>query len=164
MADSINKADAILSARKPGITASSLRSGVEGSIRSMYSSIKGSGKYLPGKGDEVKTAFTLACFLIIAVEFGERFCFYTTKLVYGPYTTQQLDFSSSEYALFNNFNDFWNYGTPLIGAYIADAFIGRFKTICFAAPIYVCGLLLLVLSATPMAYGDFPYYPRSLSV
>lgn len=161
MTDSIGRADAILSARKPGITASSLRSGVEGSIRSMYSSVKESGKYLPGKGDEVATAFTLACFLIIAVEFGERFCFYTTKLVYGPYTTQQLDFSSSEYALFNNFNDFWNYGTPLIGAYVADGFLGRFKTICFSTPIYVTGMVLLIISATPMVYGDFPYYPRS---
>ena len=58
--------------------------------------------------------------------------------------------------LFGNFNDFWNYGTPLIGAYIADAFLGRFMTITCAAPIYIAGLFLLVLSCTPLAFGDFP--------
>ena len=72
-----------------------------------------------------------------------------------------LNMTSSEYAIFLNFNDFFNYGTGIIGAYIADAFLGRFKTICASAPIYVAGLVLLTVSATPLGYGDWPYYPDS---
>ena len=165
MTDSIIRADAILSARRPGVTASSLRAGTEQSLRSVYSLGHSAIASLPGSlhsiTEEAVTPFTLACFLIIIVEFGERFNYYTTKILYGSYCTQMLNMTSSEYAIFLNFNDFFNYGTGIIGAYIADAFLGRFKTICASAPIYVAGLVLLTVSATPLGYGDWPYYPDS---
>lgn len=100
MTDSILRADAMLSARLPGVTASSLRSGVEGSVRSAYDlgrsalhSVKSS---IPEDAAEKATPFTVACFLIIAVEFGERFVYYTTKLIYGSYTQDMLNMSSKE--------------------------------------------------------------------
>mmetsp|Transcript_10610 Transcript_10610/g.36677 ORF Transcript_10610/g.36677 Transcript_10610/m.36677 type:complete len:669 (-) Transcript_10610:64-2070(-) len=165
MTDSIIRADAVLSARRPGVTASSLRAGTEQSLRSVYSLGHSAIASLPGSlhsiTEDAVTPFTLACFLVIIVEFGERFNYYTTKILYGSYCTQMLNMTSSEYNIFLNFNDFFNYGTGIIGAYIADAFLGRFKTICASAPIYVAGLVLLTVSATPLGYGDWPYYPDS---
>ena len=92
MTDSIIRADAILSARRPGVTASSLRAGTEQSLRSVYSLGHSAIASLPGSlhsiTEEAVTPFTLACFLIIIVEFGERFNYYTTKILYGSYCTQ----------------------------------------------------------------------------
>lgn len=166
MTDSIIRADAMLSARLPGVTATSLRTGTVASIQSVYESVKvfdssavGAIAY-SGRDGQIGS-FSLACLLIIAVEFGERFVYYVAKNMYGTYTMQMLNMSNSDYALFGNFNDFWNYGTPLLGAYVADAFLGRFKTICLSAPIYICGLILLTVSASPLGFGDFPFYPDS---
>ncbi|QDZ24170.1 PTR2 family proton/oligopeptide symporter [Chloropicon primus] len=157
MTDSIIRADAMLSARRPGVTASSLRTGLESSLRSVYSMGHSALASVAEFPDEELTPFTLACFLVIAVELGERATYYTTKLLYPSFATQMLGMSSSELNILMNFNDFWNYGNPLLGAYLADAFLGRFKAICLGAPIYVLGLSLLVLSSTPLAFGDFPY-------
>ena len=41
------------------------------------------------------------------------------------------------------------YVTPLIGAYIADAHWGRFKTICWAIFISLIGHIILIVSAVP---------------
>ena len=166
MTDSNIRADAILSARRPGVTASSLRAGTEQSLRSVYSLGHSAIASLPGSlhsiTEEAVTPFTLACFLVIIVEFGERFNYYTTKILYGSYCTQMLNMTSSEYAIFLNFNDFFNYGTGIIGAYIADAFLGRFKTICASAPLYIAGHVSLLLSPPLSLYSDLALL-RSLS-
>lgn len=47
------------------------------------------------------------------------------------------------------FNSFWAYVTPLFGAWIADTYLGRFKTICLAVFIAIIGHLLLTVSAAP---------------
>lgn len=41
------------------------------------------------------------------------------------------------------------YITPLFGAYIADAHLGRYNTICIAVAIVLVGHVLLVVSALP---------------
>lgn len=47
------------------------------------------------------------------------------------------------------FNSFWVYITPCIGAYFADAHLGRFKTICLAVFIATFGHVLLTGAAAP---------------
>ena len=92
--DSIGRADAMLSARRPGITASSLRSRVESSVRSAYdlgSGVLGSGvnslkSSIPDNVKEGAQRFTLACLFIVAVEFAERFVYYSGKNMFGTYT------------------------------------------------------------------------------
>lgn len=41
------------------------------------------------------------------------------------------------------------YVTPLLGAYIADTYWGRFKTICVAVVIALIGHVILIVSAVP---------------
>lgn len=41
------------------------------------------------------------------------------------------------------------YVTPLLGAYIADSYWGRFKTICVAVVIALVGHVVLIISAVP---------------
>lgn len=47
------------------------------------------------------------------------------------------------------FNQFWQYFMPLLGAWIADEYLGRFKTICFALAIDIIGHLVLISGALP---------------
>ena len=47
------------------------------------------------------------------------------------------------------FNNFWAYVTPLFGAYIADTYLGRFKTISWSIVICLVGHILLITSAIP---------------
>jgi POT family proton-dependent oligopeptide transporter len=39
--------------------------------------------------------------------------------------------------------------SPLLGAYIADVYLGRFQTICVAVVIVLIGHILLIFSAIP---------------
>ena len=47
------------------------------------------------------------------------------------------------------FNSFWNYFTPLFGAYFADTYLGRFNTICISVCIAIVGHVILIASAAP---------------
>ncbi|KAG6908190.1 hypothetical protein DXG01_005779 [Tephrocybe rancida] len=47
------------------------------------------------------------------------------------------------------FYQFWCYVTPLLGAYIADTYLGRFNTICIAVVIALVGHIILIVAAVP---------------
>jgi POT family proton-dependent oligopeptide transporter len=47
------------------------------------------------------------------------------------------------------FNQFWVYLLPLFGAYVADAHLGRYKTICIALGVAIFGHVILIISAIP---------------
>ncbi|KAF9004364.1 POT family-domain-containing protein [Cyathus striatus] len=44
---------------------------------------------------------------------------------------------------------FWCYITPFAGAYVADAHLGRFRTICIAVVVALIGHILLIVAAIP---------------
>lgn len=52
------------------------------------------------------------------------------------------------------FNQFWCYITPLLGAYIADVYIGRFNALCIGVGFAMVGHILLVISAIPSVLDD----------
>lgn len=47
------------------------------------------------------------------------------------------------------FNTFWVYVMPLFGAYVADTYWGRYKTIGWSVFVAVIGHILLIVSAVP---------------
>jgi proton-dependent oligopeptide transporter, POT family len=49
----------------------------------------------------------------------------------------------------HSFHQFWAYLTPLFGAYIADAHLGRYKTIHIAILVAIIGHVVLTASAAP---------------
>lgn len=50
-----------------------------------------------------------------------------------------------------NFFKFWAYFCVVIGAIVCDQWLGKFKTIVAATPLYVLGMIILVLTSTPFA-------------
>lgn len=47
----------------------------------------------------------------------------------------------------------WCYITPVLGAVVAEQYIGRVKTIIYSSSVYLCGLVTLFLSSLPTAYA-----------
>uniref|UniRef100_A0A7N2LCX3 Uncharacterized protein n=1 Tax=Quercus lobata TaxID=97700 RepID=A0A7N2LCX3_QUELO len=95
-----------------------------------------------------------AAIFIIFVELAERFAFYGLGANLITYLTNVLNQPISTAA--KNVNT-WagvSYLFPLFGAFVADSFLGRFKTILLASVIYFMGMVLLTLSVSviPLDY------------
>jgi len=108
-------------------------------------------------------------FTIGFVELVERMSYYGTVALYSNYirakrptpTGAALDPSSANaqpgalnmgkqvaFSL-TTFNSFWVYCCPLLGAWIADTYLGRYKTIVYSVFIAIVGHVILVASSAP---------------
>ncbi|XP_071686826.1 protein NRT1/ PTR FAMILY 5.10-like [Rutidosis leptorrhynchoides] len=87
-----------------------------------------------------------SAYFIIGVEVAERFAYYGASASLMIYLTKRLKQSTVTAA--ENVN-VWS-GTasllPLLGSFIADGFIGRYRMIIFASLLYVMALALLAFS------------------
>ncbi|KAI5435263.1 protein NRT1/ PTR FAMILY 8.1 [Lathyrus oleraceus] len=104
--------------------------------------------YLGNSANKRKTGTWRACPFILGNECCERLAFYgmSTNLVrYFKYQLHQHSATASK-----NAADWGGtcYITPLIGAFVADAYLGRFWTIFCFSILYVIGMTLLTLSAS----------------
>lgn len=88
---------------------------------------------------------------IIGNEAAERFCFYGLRAVLVVYMTQYLRNRAGELApMSENDANFWyhiflasNYFFPLMGAIVADAFWGKYRTVFWISLVYCAGCLVL---------------------
>ncbi|KAL2320611.1 hypothetical protein Fmac_029580 [Flemingia macrophylla] len=85
---------------------------------------------------------------ILANELCDRFAISGFHANMISYLTRQLNLPLVSASItLTNFNGSANF-TPLIGAFIADSFAGRFWTIIVASIIYELGLVVITISAT----------------
>ncbi|OCK89306.1 MFS peptide transporter-like protein Ptr2 [Cenococcum geophilum 1.58] len=126
--------------------------------------------------DELKTLRRVAdhipwrAYTIAFVELVERMSYYGTTQVFvnfiqqpnpGTATGKAVDPGAADAqpgALglgqqastgLTTFNQFWVYVIPLFGAYVADTYLGRYKTIVYSVIIAVVGHVILTASAAP---------------
>ncbi|GAA5862560.1 hypothetical protein JCM8547_002104 [Rhodosporidiobolus lusitaniae] len=114
-----------------------------------------------------------SAFLIGYIELAERFSYYGCTVVFTNFIQRALPLGSTTGALtaaakaagisqagaldmgqqastgLTTFNQFWVYTVPLFGAWIADTYLGRFKTIVIAVAIAFVGHVVLVAAAAP---------------
>jgi len=109
-------------------------------------------------------------YTIAFVELCERMSYYGATAVYSNFIAKKNPGTSGGQALnpkdenavpgalglgkqvsfsLTTFNAFWVYCTPLLGAYIADTYLGRFKTIVLSVIVAEIGHVILVASAAP---------------
>ncbi|KAM3300990.1 protein NRT1/ PTR FAMILY 8.1 isoform X1 [Capsicum chacoense] len=95
-----------------------------------------------------KTGTWKACPYILGNECCERLAYYGMSTNLVVYFKTQLDQHSATAAK-NQAN--WSgtcYVMPLLGAFLADSYLGRYWTIAIFSIIYVCGMALLTISAS----------------
>ncbi|KDP35100.1 hypothetical protein JCGZ_10942 [Jatropha curcas] len=93
---------------------------------------------------------------IIAAEVAERFAYYGIASNLITYLTGSLGQSMAAAA--ENVNT-WSGTTtllPLLGAVVADSFLGRYRTIIYASIIYILGLGLLTVSGALTSHDVSP--------
>ncbi|TFK18177.1 peptide transporter PTR2B [Coprinopsis marcescibilis] len=116
--------------------------------------------------------FPWTAWLIVIVEFAERWSYYGTTNILNNYIRAPLPRGSVNGAVFfaedraggiagalgrgqtvsfaiRTFNTFFVYITPFLGAIVADTMWGRYKTILFFSVVCLLGHVILVGSASP---------------
>ncbi|AEO56952.1 hypothetical protein MYCTH_2302526 [Thermothelomyces thermophilus ATCC 42464] len=108
-------------------------------------------------------------YTIAFIELCERFSYYGTTAVFTNFIQQKRPEGSSTGASYDiehgqagalgrgqrtafaltTFNSFWQYTMPLFGAYVADSFLGRYRTIGFALLVDILGHIILIISGLP---------------
>lgn len=118
-----------------------------------------------------------ALFSIGVCELAERFSFYGATQVFTNFIAHPLPVVDGEVSntgasknaghssgalnqgsqtanALVTFNQFWCYITPLIGAFFADVYWGRYKALCVGVVFAMVGHILLVISAIPDVLTD----------
>ncbi|KAJ6018251.1 hypothetical protein N7451_001630 [Penicillium sp. IBT 35674x] len=102
----------------------------------------------------------ISAWLVAIVELCERFTYYGMSGMFQNYIQRPLDGSEGRGALgmahqgatgLTTFFQFWCYVTPILGAIVADQYLGKYKTIVWFCGIYLIGLLILVCTSIPAA-------------
>lgn len=113
--------------------------------------------------DEMKTLrhvgekIPIRCWLVAVVELAERFTYYGLSAPFQNY--MQNSPSDSPKGVLNLANKgatalsyvwtFWCYLSPIIGAYVADTWLGKFNTICVFSVTYIIGIFILFITSLP---------------
>uniref|UniRef100_A0A182P1K6 Oligopeptide transporter 1 n=1 Tax=Anopheles epiroticus TaxID=199890 RepID=A0A182P1K6_9DIPT len=88
-------------------------------------------------------------FFIISNEFSERFNYYGMRTVLALYLTQKLAYSNDTATVIYHIFTSLAYFFPLMGAILADSWLGKFNTILYLSMVYCAGSTLIALGAIP---------------
>ncbi|KAM8749423.1 solute carrier family 15 member 2 [Acanthopagrus schlegelii] len=95
------------------------------------------------------TNYPLSICFIVVNEFCERFSYYGMKalltLYFLTYLHWDKDLSTAVYHAFSSLC----YFTPILGAIIADSWLGKYKTIIYLSIVYVIGHVVKSVGAIP---------------
>jgi POT family proton-dependent oligopeptide transporter len=119
----------------------------------------------------VSDALPWTAYMIAVVELAERFSYYGASAVFVNFIQQPLPpgsrtgaggASGQSGALGGGqqmstglitFYQFWSYVCPIGGAYIADTYWGRYKTVCWSVAVAMLGHVIMIISAIPGIIG-----------
>jgi len=101
-----------------------------------------------------------SAFLVAIVELCERFTYYGASGIFQNYISRPRSGEEGRGALgmghqgatgLTTFFQFWCYVTPILGAIIADQYLGKYNTIVIFCCVYILGLIVLTCTSIPTA-------------
>ena len=101
-----------------------------------------------------------SAWLVAIIELCERFAYYGLSgpfqnYIQNPYHDPKLPgaigLGQTGATGLGNFFQFWCYVTPILGAIIADQYLGKYRTILYFSLVYIVGLIILFLTSLPIA-------------
>ncbi|PVU96715.1 hypothetical protein BB559_002276 [Furculomyces boomerangus] len=95
----------------------------------------------------IPESLSFSAWLVVATELCERFNFYGSSLMFTTYMREQLKVKKARSVSINRGFTFFAYFTTVLGAFISDQWLGKYKTITIFASWYVLGTVLLAISA-----------------
>ncbi|XP_028177240.1 peptide transporter family 1-like isoform X1 [Ostrinia furnacalis] len=101
----------------------------------------------PSKTNKLRYPRSVA--FIVTNEFCERFSYYGMRTILSLYLRDKLGFTANGATVIYHTFTMFAYFFPLIGAMIADGWLGRFRTILYLSLVYAAGSVLISLAAMP---------------
>lgn len=101
------------------------------------------------EGKSGKLPYPKAVGFIVTNEFCERFSYYGMRTILSLYLRDKLGFSDDGATVLYHVFTMFAYFFPLLGAMIADGWLGRFRTIMYLSLVYATGSVLISLTAMP---------------
>lgn len=100
-----------------------------------------------------------SAFLVAIVELSERFSYYGLSGPFQNYISNKyhdpnglpgaIGLNQHGATALTNFFQFWCYLTPILGAVIADQYLGKYWTILYFSIVYVVGIAVLFVTSLP---------------
>ncbi|KAM7380071.1 hypothetical protein PAMP_003391 [Pampus punctatissimus] len=101
------------------------------------------------------------CFIVVN-EFCERFSYYGMKAVLVIYFLTYLHWDKNlSTAVYHAFSSLC-YFTPILGAIIADSWLGKYKTIIYLSVVYVIGHVVKTVGAIPTVGNSIVHISLSM--
>nr|XP_049695149.1 peptide transporter family 1 [Helicoverpa armigera] len=104
---------------------------------------------LENRRKEKKLPYPKAVGFIVTNEFCERFSYYGMRTILSLYLRDKLGYSDNGATVIYHVFTMFAYFFPLLGAMIADGWLGRFRTILYLSLVYAAGSTLISISAMP---------------
>ncbi|XP_059045686.1 peptide transporter family 1 [Achroia grisella] len=96
-----------------------------------------------------KLPYPKAVGFIVVNEFCERFSYYGLRTILSLYLRYKLHYSDNGATVIYHVFTMFAYFFPVIGAMIADGWLGRFRTIVYLSLVYASGSVLISVTAMP---------------
>lgn len=96
-----------------------------------------------------KLPYPKAVGFIVTNEFCERFSYYGMRTILSLYLRDKLGYGDDSATVIYHVFTMFAYFFPLIGAMIADGWLGRFRTIFYLSLVYATGCVLISVSSMP---------------
>ncbi|XP_066490333.1 solute carrier family 15 member 2 [Tiliqua scincoides] len=109
------------------------------------------------------TNYPLSIAFIVVNEFCERFSYYGMKAVLTLYFLYFLHWDeNTSTAVYHAFSSLC-YFTPVIGAFMADSWLGKYKTIIYLSIVYVIGHVIKSVGAIPSVGNQIVHVVLSMT-
>ncbi|XP_067640961.1 peptide transporter family 1 isoform X2 [Eurosta solidaginis] len=100
--------------------------------------------------EKAPTEYPKSVAFIISNEFCERFNYYGLRTILVLYLTTKLHYDKDTATVLFHIFSMLVYLFPLVGAIIADSWLGKFRTILYLSVVYALGGVIVSLGAVPV--------------